>query len=262
MASQQTPQSQASTLRNAEAIDGLAGILGARRFKSAGRPKPRRDPEPIRPNDRHAYRLHRNFSDALSTPWRRSVAHHRRFNSSNGRVRASRFGNTRSACSAASSPRTCRDNSRKRRFARFRRTAMPNRLPTTIPTRVVRASLLQTSRLKQAVDSRRPWCFTYSMSRLARRKKDRSPVACDIVRLIEDPRRTHPPHSYVPSWAGPLHDALGKRPCLRKTRGAEVRTARVTKLSNAPGLWLDGEPRLSGRFLCSCVCGNRVRASF
>lgn len=185
MTLQQAPQGEATSLDHAEATDGLARILGACRFKTAGRPQPGRDPKPVGGNHRHAHRPHHHFSGSLSNPWRCSVARHSRFSSSNGRVRASRFGNTSSTWSSARSCRTCRDNSRKRRFTRFRRTAIPNRLPTTMPTRLARASALQTSRLKHGVDSRRPCCFTYSMSRLARRKKTRSPAPCDIVRLIQ-----------------------------------------------------------------------------
>ncbi len=47
-------------------------------------------------------------------------------------------------------------NSRNTRFARLRLTAFPNRLPTTIPTRLAVWSILQARRLKSAVEIRRP----------------------------------------------------------------------------------------------------------
>jgi len=199
MTLQEAPHRSATAFDDAEAVDGLARILGARGFKTAGGTQQGRDPKSVRVNHCHADCPHHEFSGALSNPWRRSVARHRFFSSSNGRVRASRLGNTSNAWLAASSPRTCRDSSLNRRFARLRRTAMPNRLPTTMPTRPTGTSVLQISKLKHAVDSRRPCCFTYSMSRLARRKKTRSPAPCDIIRLITSPRKTGPHDSCVPS---------------------------------------------------------------
>lgn len=117
--------------------------------------------------------------------------------------------------------RICLVSSRNSRLTRLRRTAIPNRRPTMMPTRLVPPSVLHTSRLKQAVDNRRPCCFTNSMSRLARRKRIRSPALRDMIRVI---RRGHCPDPSarlcVPSLAGPLTVRfLERRPCLRKTRG-------------------------------------------
>lgn len=65
------------------------------------------------------------------------------------------------------SPRT---NSRKIRLTLLRRTASPNRFPTTMPTLVGDSSMLAAKRLNRPVDDRRPCRFTYSMSRVVRRK--------------------------------------------------------------------------------------------
>ena len=77
--------------------------------------------------------------------------------------------------------------------------------------------------------------------------------------------------------SGPLRSTLrpelgrtAHRQVLRKTslleedKGDELRAASKSSArpSNARGPWLGGGPRPSGRFLCSCVFGIRVRASF
>ena len=97
---------------------------------------------------------------------------------------------------------------------------MPNRRPTMMPTRLVPPSVLHTSRLKQAVDSRRPCCFTNSMSRLARRKRIRSPALRDMIRMIRRGLSGPLRSTLRPESAGPLTVRfLETRPCLRKTRG-------------------------------------------
>jgi hypothetical protein len=56
---------------------------------------------------------------------------------------------------------------------------------------------------------------------VAARSKKKGPISCTLRHrpAHSGPRKTRPPDSCVPSSAGPLRDALGKRPCLRKTRG-------------------------------------------
>jgi hypothetical protein len=72
-------------------------------------------------------------------------------------------------------------SSRNRRLTRFRLTAVPNRLPTTMPTLVPSAFVRQTRRLKNAVELRRPCRLTNSMSRLARKNSPLSPCRAGAV---------------------------------------------------------------------------------
>ena len=76
----------------------------------------------------------------------------------------------------------CRTNARNTRLARLRRTALPNRLLTMIPTRPGASPIFRASRLNRLVEIRRPWRLTRSISPLARRKMSFSPRGFDIVR--------------------------------------------------------------------------------
>lgn len=123
------------------------------------------------------------------TPCCRRVESQISLSSRNGTSSASRFGNTNSDCPEFSFILTFLANSRNTRFARFLLTAIPKRFPTIMPMRPPFPPVLHTSKLKRAVETRRPCCLTCSISRLVRRKKVLSPLPLGLFRLIE---RSHP----------------------------------------------------------------------
>ena len=109
-----------------------------------------------------------------------NVLRHTLCSSTNGTFRHCRFGKTRNACPAISVGRTARPNSRNRRFALFRRTAVPNRRPMTIPIMAswgIAPGLIW--RLNNPVETRRPFFLMSWISRLRFKKNDAD--ACPAV---------------------------------------------------------------------------------
>src|SRR5262245_62109930 len=134
--SQNSTDGETASLEDAEPDNRLASISRTSRLKSASRPQQRRNSVSVQRKQRQADRFHPIFSEKLSKPWRPSVARHVFIKSAKGSPSASRFGNTKRAWPETSSPRTCLVNSRKRRLARLRRTAIPNRFQTKMPPRL------------------------------------------------------------------------------------------------------------------------------
>ena len=58
MTLKQAPDSQAQPSDHPIARDRLAGIVGTRWLKTAGRPEPRRDPESVSIEEGHTHRFH------------------------------------------------------------------------------------------------------------------------------------------------------------------------------------------------------------
>jgi hypothetical protein len=75
-----------------------------------------------------------------------------------------------------------------------------------------------------------------------------------------------PPARFLYSGFGrTAHSHALKKEFLReedKVGGSPCGVENCVRPSNAHGLWLGGGPKLSCRFLYSCVCGIRARASF
>lgn len=159
---------------------------------------------------------HYSFS-TFTARCRWSEALHASLKTLNGCVSASRLGNTSSACPGMSWLRTCLANSRNRRLARFRRTALPNRRPTIIPTRADSPWTRQTKRLKNAVESRRPCCLTNSISRLLRKKSPLSPPSCAIDVILG----THSSTRVRRRSPATAADSNGS-PCLGKPNGGQA----------------------------------------
>ena len=110
----------------------------------------------------------------------RKVLRHIFSNSAKGSVRHSLFGKTRKPYPGSNAGRTERPNSRKRRLALLRRTAIPNRRPITIPSMAWGNISGQTWRLNNPVETRRPAFLICSISRLRFRKNGIGPCPCAI----------------------------------------------------------------------------------
>lgn len=151
-------------------LDGVLRIHGTRRIETAGRPKQRRNTGTV---DRQEYETHapqREGSPKRANRCLCNVARHRLCNSTNDRFRHSRFGNTRNAFPGTNTDRAARPSSRNRRFARFRRTAVPNRRPITIPIMASWVMPGQIWRLNSPVETRRPFFLMCWISRLRFKK--------------------------------------------------------------------------------------------
>ncbi len=151
VASQQAERSPGDSPENTVPLDRVACVPGAGRLKSAGRRKKRRDPSLIDHNQTEAELSHRPSDSEINNPscLKADVQASR---SLGWRARsASRLGNTTRAQPPTSCARTCLASSRNMRLARFRVTAPPRRLPTTMPIRVCPVPEAQESRLNSGV---------------------------------------------------------------------------------------------------------------
>lgn len=199
MAFQETKHGHESAAPRTVSRDRIVRIMRAGRFEPACPAEQRGNKDLIRANQTKTEPAH---APIYALGWRRcalsSAACQNFFKSANGCSNASRLGNTRSASPGARSSCSDRTNSRNTRLARLRRTAVPKRFPTTIPTRLDGSSNLHASKLNKAVEIRRPWRFTRSISRLARRNIVLRPAVFRIRHpTVSDERtpdcgKTHP----------------------------------------------------------------------
>jgi len=159
-------------------LNGVLRIDGTGRIKSACRPQQRREAGPVEHQQNNAEPSHGMGSPKRASLSLCNVLRHMCSNSEKGSVRHSRFGNTRSALPGTNAGRTERPNSRKRRLARFRRTAVQNRRPITIPNMALGHMSGQTWRLNNPVETRRPNFLMCWISRLRFKKNVTGPCPC------------------------------------------------------------------------------------
>lgn len=180
-------------------LDYAIPLNGILRIDRTGRIEPTRGPEQWRhaePVDRQEHQTdtpQRKGSPKRANRCLSNVARHMLCNSTNDRLRHSRFGNTRNACPGTNTGLSARPSSRNRRFARFRRTAVPNRRPITIPIIASWDKPEQIWRLNSPVETRRPLFLMCWISRL--RFKKNGTTRCPAV-------ITNPPAGYLTASPG------------------------------------------------------------
>lgn len=171
-------------------------------------------------------------------------------------------------------------SSRNRRLDRLRVTALPNRLPTTIPTWLTECSARLASKLKYCVELRRPWRFTCSISRLTRKNMgpvlareliSRCPPGCayNFVGGSNRQESDRQPHhaerkkKHRPSLCFALkhlsRQAIGKPTNPAPSTVSEIQNVRRP---DERGLLRGGEPGPSVRSLCSFAYENHAHAFF
>ncbi len=155
-------------------LDGLACVLRTGRVKAAGRHKQRRHPPLVQSDHLDAERSHARLESEPNNPSCFSALTQTSTNRGNGVARASRRGNTKNARWLTNCRRNWRARARKRRFARFLATAIPNREPTTTQTRGFSSSVPQDMIVNSGVRYRRPSRLTRSISRRLRMNSRRS----------------------------------------------------------------------------------------
>src|SRR5574340_1314922 len=133
MAFQQTAPRHHQSPEHTVSLDGILRIDGACGMKPAGRPQQRRQADTIGHQQGDAQPPYGEGSPKRASRCLCNMPRHWLCNSAKGRIRQSRFGNTRNMFPGTNAVRTERPNSRNRRLARFRRTAVPKRRPITIP---------------------------------------------------------------------------------------------------------------------------------
>ena len=193
MAFQQPSNCHKPPLDHAIPLDGILRIDRTGWIKTTSGPDQWRNTGAI---DRQEYKTEapqREGSPKRANRCLSNVARHMFCNSTNGRFRHSRFGNTRKACPGTNTDRAARPSSRNRRFARFRRTAVPNRRPITIPIIASWDKPEQIWRLNNPVETRRPLFLMCWISRL-RFKKNGTDFCPAVI--------TNPPAGYLTASPG------------------------------------------------------------
>lgn len=177
---QQAPTSHRYPLEQSISFNGVLRIDGTGRMEAACGTKHRRHTGPVDRQQADAEVPHDEGSPTRTNRCLCNVLRHTLCSSTNGTFRHCRFGKTRNACPALNVGRTARPNSRNRRFALFRRTAVPNRRPMTIPIMVSWGIVPgQIWRLNNPVETRRPFFLMSWISPLRFKKNDAD--ACPAV---------------------------------------------------------------------------------
>lgn len=158
MTFQKTPNCHEPPFEHAIPLNGVLRIYRAGWIETASWPEQRRQAGTVDHQEQQTEAPQREGSPPRANRCLCNVARHTLCNSTNDRFRHSRFGNTRNVYPDSNAGRAARPSSRKSRFARFRRTAVPNRRPMTIPILVSWDTSEQIWRLKSPVETRRP-CF-------------------------------------------------------------------------------------------------------
>lgn len=189
VALQEAPDRHDSTLQHPIPINGVLRIDRTGRVKAAGRTQHGRQTSAIDGEKADTHVSHDEGSPKRANRCLRNVLRHTVCSSTNGTFRQSRFGNTRKACPAINAGRTARPNSRNSRFARFRRTAVPNRLPMTIPI-IASCGIMpgEIWRLNNPTETRRPLFLISWMSRLRVKKNGADARPAVITDLSADYR--------------------------------------------------------------------------
>jgi hypothetical protein len=215
MTLQQTPTRHDQSSEHTIAFNGILGVYGTCGMKSASRPKQWREAGSIDHQQHNAQASQSKGSPTRANRCRCNVPRHAFCNSTNGRFRHSRFGKTRKACPGTSNGRIERPNSRNRRFARFRCTAVPNRRPITIPIIVSRDRVGQIWRLNNPVETRRPVSLMRWISRLHFKKNctDRCPAVMTNLLVGSSPDHAQQPEGARRACARPFlyYDQTGTK---------------------------------------------------
>lgn len=175
MTFQQAPPCHHDPPHHSMPLNGILRVHGTGRMESACRSQQRRHADSVGHQEHDAQSPQHAGSPKRANRCLCNVLRHMFFSSAKGRVRHSRFGNTRNAYPGLNAGRTERPNSRKRRFARFRETAVPNRRPITIPIIASWDMSGQIWRLNNPVETRRPIFLMCWMSRLRFKKNGTGP---------------------------------------------------------------------------------------
>jgi hypothetical protein len=134
MAFQQASSGHQKTLYHSVPFNRALGIHGAGGVKPACRSQQWREEGSVKHQETNAEASHNPGSPNCANRCLRKVLRHTCSNSAKGSVKHSRLGKTRIPYPGNKAGRTERPISRKRRLARFRRTAVPNRRPITMPS--------------------------------------------------------------------------------------------------------------------------------
>lgn len=148
---EQPPCGQGDSSRHPVSSDRLPCITGTGGLKPARRGEQWRDPSSIRRDQAEAELSHGPSESDLNNPSCRRAEIQTSRRTGCRAESASRLGNTKNSRPITSSRRICRANSLKIRFALFRRTAVPNRLLTTIPMPIRGDGETHETRLKSGV---------------------------------------------------------------------------------------------------------------
>jgi hypothetical protein len=178
MAFQQASSGHQKTLYHSVPFNCALGIHGAGGVKPACRSQQWREEGSVKHQETNAEASHNPGSPNWANRCLRKVLRHTCSNSAKGSVKHSRLGKTRIPYPGNKAGRTDRPISRKRRLARFRRTAVPNRRPITMPSIASENIPGQNCRLNHPVETRRPVFLIRSMSRLRLRKNDTGLCPC------------------------------------------------------------------------------------
>ena len=188
MTFQKTPNCHKPPLEHTIPLNGALRIDRAGRVEATRRPEHGRHADAVDRQEHETEAPQREGSPKRANRCLCNVARHTPCNSANDRFRQSRFGKTRNACPGTNAGRSARPSSRKSRFARFRRTAVPNRRPMTIPICVSWETPEQTWRLNSPVETRRP-CFLMCWISPLRFKKNGADTCPAVI--------THLPAGYL-----------------------------------------------------------------
>ena len=178
MAFQQAPSGHQKTPDYSVPLNHILRIYRTGGIKSACWSQQRRNAGSVKHQQQDAQTPHNAGSPRRANRCLIRVLRHKVSNSAKGSVRHSRFGKTSTPDPGSNAGRTERPNSRKRRLARFRRTAVPNRRPITMPSMASENMSGQNWILKHPVETRRPTFLICSMSRLRFKKNGTGPCPC------------------------------------------------------------------------------------